>query len=251
MDILDRLFELLLAPVDGYRWLVRHSVIWARDLFEQYGYLVVFLGTCLENMLFLGLFIPGIFVLLLAGISAENGLISFPLAFVVGVAGTSLGDTVSYFGGRFGWKRALEHANRVPWMDTIRDAFVSHPVIVVLAYHFMGYTRLVGPLTAGALRLPFARWWLLDFVGANLWVGTYLSLGYLFGVLGFELDEAEDNVRRLEWLLIGLAVIGVVVWAVMRGRAGKGEPPAVLEALADHDGQNAHDREPDADVSRR
>jgi membrane protein DedA with SNARE-associated domain len=248
MDILDRLVDLLLAPIDGYRWLVRQSVIWARDLFEQYGYFVVFLGTCLENMLFLGLFIPGIFVLLLAGISAENGLISFPLAFVIGVIGTSLGDTVSYFGGRFGWKRALDHARKVPWMDTIRVALVRHPAIFVLGYHFMGYTRLVGPLTAGALRLPFARWWVLDFIGAVLWVGTYLSLGYLFGMLGFELDEAEDNVRRLEWLLIGVALVAIGFWVVMRRRSAKGEPPAVLEALAE---QEAPDREPDADVSRR
>jgi len=235
MDILDRLLDLLLAPIEAYRWLVRQAVVWARDLFEQYGYLVVFLGTCLENMLFLGLFIPGIFVLLLAGISAENGLINLPLAFVIGVAGTSLGDTVSYFGGRFGWKRALEHTRNVPWMDTIRHALVRHPAIFVLAYHFMGYTRLVGPLTAGALRLPFARWWVLDFLGAVAWVGTYLGLGYLFGRLGFELNEAEDNVRRLEWLLVGLAVVAIAVWLFMRRRAEGGRPPAVLEALAEDD----------------
>jgi membrane protein DedA with SNARE-associated domain len=248
MDILDRLLDLLSAPIDGYRWLVRQSLIWARDLFESYGYLVVFLGTSLENMLFLGLFIPGIFILLLAGISAENGLINLPLAFIIGVIGTSLGDTVSYFGGRFGWKRALEHTKNVPWMDTIHHALQRHPALFVLAYHFMGYTRLVGPLTAGALRLPFTRWWLLDFMGAVLWVGTYLSLGYLFGLLGFELDEAEDNVRRLEWLLVGLAVVGVVFWAVMRRRGQSNEPPAVLEALADED---PHERKTDGDLTRR
>lgn len=248
MDIFDRLLDLLLAPIDAYRWLVRQALIWARDLFEQYGYFVIFFGTCLENMLFLGLFIPGIFVLLLAGISAENGLINFPLAFVIGVIGTSLGDTVSYFGGRFGWKRALEHASKVPWMDTITHALMRHPAIFVMAYHFMGYTRLVGPLTAGALRLPFFRWWVLDFIGAIVWVGVYLSLGYLFGLLGFELDEAEDNVRRLEWLLIVLAIVAIAFWAIMRRRSDKGAPPAVLEALAEED---SSDREPDADLSRR
>jgi membrane protein DedA with SNARE-associated domain len=232
MDVLDPLLDILRAPLDLYRWLVRESVGLARDLFKDYGYLVIFLGTSLENMLFLGLFIPGIFILLLAGISAENGLISFPVALVIGVIGTSLGDTVSYAAGRFGWKRALEHTRNVPWMDTIQGALKRHPALFVLAYHFMGYTRLVGPLTAGAFRLPFRRWWLLDFLGAVLWVTTYLSLGFLFGRLGFELDEAEDNVRRLEWLFVGLAVVAILMATVFRRRT-RGEPPAVLEALAD------------------
>src|SRR5215210_3150473 len=98
---MDSIIDLLRAPFDGYRWLVRESVGLARDLFQDYGYLVIFLGTALENTLFLGLFIPGIFVILLAGISAENGLINFPLALAIGVAGTSIGDTVSYAAGRF------------------------------------------------------------------------------------------------------------------------------------------------------
>src|SRR6266508_1944975 len=105
MDALDRLLDLLLLPIDLYRWLVRESLALARELFEDYGYLVGFLGTALENTLFLGLFIPGIFILILAGLSAENGLINLPLTFAIAVIGTSLGDTISYIGGRFGWKR--------------------------------------------------------------------------------------------------------------------------------------------------
>jgi membrane protein DedA with SNARE-associated domain len=35
-------------------------------LFESYGYWVVFLGTFLENTLFLGLLVPGVLVMLLA-----------------------------------------------------------------------------------------------------------------------------------------------------------------------------------------
>jgi membrane protein DedA with SNARE-associated domain len=73
-----------------------------------------------------------------------------------------------------------------------------------------------------SLLVSALRWWLLDLGGAVLWVTTYLSLGYLFGRLGIELDEAEDNVRRLEWLFVGLAIAGLVFWSVMRRRTGRG-----------------------------
>ena len=244
MDLLA-ITDILRAPLDAYRWLVQQSVTLARDLFADYGYLVVFLGTCLENTLFLGVLIPGIFVILLAGVSAHQGLISFPLALVIGVLGTSLGDTVSYLAGRFGWKRALEHTENVPWMGTMRAALLRRTGIFVLAYHFMGYTRLVGPITAGALRIPFLRWWVLDFLGAVIWVTTYLSLGYLFGRLGFTLDSAEANVRKLEWLFIALAIIAIAAMIFLR-RRGERRPPAVLEALADE-----HDSEASADLPSR
>jgi membrane protein DedA with SNARE-associated domain len=230
MELLS-ILDILRAPLDGYHWLVEKSITLARDLFKEYGYLVVFLGTCLENTLFLGLFIPGIFVILLAGISAYEGLISFPIAMAVGVAGTSLGDTVSYFAGRYGWKRAIEHTERVPWMSTMRRILVHRTALFVLAYHFMGYTRLVGPITAGAMRVPFARWWIYDFLGAVLWVGVYMSLGMLLARLGFTLDESDSAVRRLEWLFIALAVVGVAVYLYTRNRAPK--EPAILEVLDD------------------
>lgn len=239
MDIIDRLLDLLLLPIDLYRWLVRESLALARDLFRDYGYLVVFLGTALENTLFLGLFIPGIFILILAGLSAENGLINLPLTFVVALAGTSIGDTISYAGGRFGWKRAVETTRSVPWMDTIRAALTHHPAIFVIAYHFMGYTRLVGPLTAGLLRVPFRRWWIFDLIGATLWVGVYVTVGYIFGRLGLSLDDESGNVRRLEWLFAVLAVIAVGGWLLLRRRTGRRHPPRILEALADDDPEDA------------
>jgi len=231
IDLLS-LLDIISAPLDGYRWLVRQGVSLARDLFQDYGYFVIFFGTALENMLFLGVLIPGIFVILLAGVSAYEGLISFPIAFAVGVAGTSLGDTASYLAGRYGWKRALEHTAKVPWMGTMRHILVRRTFLFVLAYHFMGYTRLVGPITAGAMRIPFVRWWLMDFLGAILWVGVYLTLGLLFGRAGFGLDESESNIKKLEWLFIALAVIGIAFAVFARSRAGA-EPPAVLDLLDD------------------
>jgi membrane-associated protein len=249
MDLLS-ILDTLRAPLDGYRWLVRESVTLARDLFEQYGYLVIFLGTSLENTLFLGLFIPGILIIILAGISAYQGLIEWPLAFVIGVAGTSIGDTVSYMAGRYGWKRALQQTEKMLWMGTMRSALLRHTGVFVLAYHFMGYTRLVGPITAGALRIPFARWWCFDFLGAVIWVGTYLAAGMFFGRLGFTLDSAEDNIRKLEWLFAGLAVVAVVVTLYAR-RRGKDHPPALAEALAEDAIVEAEEhREPDVSPRR-
>ena len=51
-----------------------------RNLFGRWGYLVVLFGMMFENLLFLGLVIPGVFVLLLAGLSAHEGLLDLRVA---------------------------------------------------------------------------------------------------------------------------------------------------------------------------
>jgi membrane protein DedA with SNARE-associated domain len=212
----------LLAPLDRFNhWLLGQI----QEFFERFGYLVVFLGTCLENLLFLGLFVPGVVILLLGGLAAADGSIDVRLVILVGILGTSIGDTGSFLGGRFGWRAAIKRAEQMPFMGTVRSAFMRRTGLFVLAYHFFGYTRLLGPLTAGALRIPFRRWWPLDLLGATLWVTTYVMLGYIFGRLGFTFDAARDHVETLDRVLLGVGMVSVIGYLMLRSRLHRTETP--------------------------
>lgn len=206
-----------------------------RNLFGRWGYFVVFFGTMFENLLFLGLVVPGVFVLLLAGLSAHEGLLDLRLALLCALLGTSIGDTASYAAGRFGWRRALRRTEQLPFMGSVRSALLRRTGLFVLAYHFLGYTRVLGPVTAGALHLPFRRWYLLDLMGAAVWVSVYLAAGYLLGVLGISLSTADENVHRLDRLLLVLAIGGIttllIVRARLRRRAARLLPPAPADAV--------------------
>ncbi len=197
-----------------------------RELFGRFGYLVVFFGTMLENLLFLGIVVPGAFVLLLAGISAYAGLIDLKLAIVVAIAGTSIGDTASYAAGRFGWRRAMRQAEQLPFMGSVRSALLRRTGLFVLGYHFLGYTRVLGPVTSGALRLPFRRWYLLDLIGASLWSTAYTVGGYLLGAAGISLETADGNIQKLDRLLIVLGVGGAALVLAVKWRAGRSRPTA-------------------------
>ena len=190
-------------------------------LFESYGYWVVFLGAFLENTIFLGLLVPGNLVMLLAGLSAQEGLLSLPLAVGLGIAGTAAGDTVSYVTGRLGWHRLLtrlggEGFNR--WSERLRRPMMRWSVLFVLFYHFAGYSRLVGPAASGALRMPARRWMLLDYAGASLWVTTYVMAGYGLGHLGLTLDSTKGNFRIFEWLLFAAFVTWIIILAASTRR---------------------------------
>src|SRR5687768_18472105 len=86
LDALSWLLDLPRALVDAYRSSIRWGVDFARDLFEDYGYWVVFFGTLAENTLLIGLIVPGAIVVILAGLAAQEGSISLPIAYFLGLA---------------------------------------------------------------------------------------------------------------------------------------------------------------------
>lgn len=197
------------AIFHGYSWLVRSAADSVHSLYEDYGYWVVFFGTLAENTLLLGLVVPGAFVLILAGISAEDGSINVPLALALGTTGTIIGDTLSYFLGRFGWARLGNGDGVRAFTERIREPLLKKGWLFVISYHFGGYTRVVGPTAAGVLHMPFGRWAPADYGGAFLWVCAYTGIGYVLGTLGFTLKSDDQYFRYLEW---GLLVL-VGLWA--------------------------------------
>ena len=216
MEILDWLLEVPATAFRGYSSLIRSGADAAQSLFESYGYWVIFLGTLFENTLLLGLIIPGAIVLVIAGLAAHDGTISIPLAIGIAVAGTVIGDTVSYCLGRFGWTRFGGAPMFRDFNAKVREPLLRRGTLFVLVYHFAGYTRVVGPTAAGFLKMPYVKWAPADHGGAFLWVCLYMAIGYALGMLGFSLDSTDSYFRFVEWALLAL----VLVWGYYLYRVG-------------------------------
>ncbi len=204
LGVLEWLIELPVTIFEAYSSLLRGSVDAADSLFESYGYWVVFFGTLFENTLLLGAIIPGALVVIIAGLAAQDGTISLPIAFVMGVTGTIIGDTISYFLGRFGWSRIPRLREPV---ERIREPLMRRGALFVISYHFAGYTRIVGPTAAGLFRMPFRAWAIADYLGAALWVAAYMGAGYALGLAGLTLDSTDEYFRYVEWGLLAVVLI--------------------------------------------
>ncbi len=198
-----------------FSWPTEQAIKITKNLFESYGYETMFFAPLLENTLFLGALIPGTLVILLAGLAANDGLISFWPAVLLGIAGAIIGDTISYGMGRYGWRLLGPESRLVRYAEDMREPLLGHSVWLVLSYHFAGYSRLVGPAAAGFLRMPLGRWMLLDYIGVSIWVFAYMSAGYLMGaIFNLSLDDSTRNVRIFEAILFAFFIIAIV--SVMR-----------------------------------
>jgi len=218
LDALSWLLGLPRAIADAYGSSIRWGVDFARDAFQEYGYWVVFFGTLTENTLLVGLIVPGAIVVILAGIAAQSGDISLPMAFALGVAGTIIGDNLSYCMGRYGWSRFRHFSVFKDVDEKVRKPMLEKGALFVLLYHFAGYSRVVGPTAAGFLKMPYKKWALIDHLGAALWIAGYMGIGYGLGAAGFTLDSSEGYFRYIEWGL--LVLVGFSMWSLYRG-AGK------------------------------
>ncbi|MCH8025168.1 MAG: DedA family protein [Chloroflexi bacterium] len=232
-------FKPIQDALGSFNWLTEWALRLAKDLFESYGYLTVFLAPMLENTLFIGAIIPGTLVMLLAGLSAHEGLISFWPAVLLGILGAIIGDTISYGMGRYGWKRFGLESRFGRWAERMREPLLKHSIWLVLSYHFAGYSRLIGPAASGYLRLPLLRWMLLDYIGVTLWVISFLTAGYLLGVAGLTLDDSERNVQIFEIILFGFFVIAAVSVLRMARRSGGRDARKAIDTppIATSDGQ--------------
>ncbi len=207
-NIIEWIVTLPVEIFRGYGSLLRWAADTVQSLFEDYGNWVVFFGTLSENTLLLGLIVPGALVVLLAGLAAHDGTISWPQAIAFGIAGTIIGDTISYFLGRYGWSRFGQTKFLQDLVEKVREPLLQRATWFVLLYHFAGYTRVIGPTAAGLLRMPYRRWAPIDYGGAVLWIFCYFGIGYGLGVAGLTLDSTDRYFRYVEWAIL----VGVGMW---------------------------------------
>jgi membrane protein DedA with SNARE-associated domain len=151
------------------------------DVFiRTYGYPALFSGMIIEQ------FVPPIAgepLLLGAGALAGNGRFSLWLAAAVALAGTVIGDLVWYEIGRRGGRGVLKQLCRFSIEpDTCvrhgEDTFARRGASALLIAKFVPGLNSIGQPLAGALGMSRRRFVVFDVLGAVLWVGLYVGMGY-------------------------------------------------------------------------
>lgn len=201
-------------------------------LFVRYGVPVVFVAALAEATVGVGILVPGIVMIFLAGAYAQEQGDSLLLLFAVANVATLLGDVISYGLGRWGgdWLRGTRFATIL----RLGEAMMSGRARWLTPfYHFNSVTRTLGPFGAGALRMPLWVWLPLDALGAVLANTAYMGAG---AILGRAVLTPDGRLQEHPALRIGLFVAaGFWLWLVRRewqrtaALAPAAEPVEVIE----------------------
>lgn len=181
-----------------------------RDLFERFGVPIVFLAALSEATVGLGLVVPGVLLIFVAGVYAEDTGTSLTWMLTVATVGTIIGDTVSYAVGRWGGRRleGTRFANALRMGEVLVSGQARW---FIPLYHFNSVTRTVGPFGAGALRMPLRVWLPLDYLGALIANAVWMGAG---AVLGRAVLNEDGTLNEHPALRLGL-VAAVLLWVVV------------------------------------
>jgi membrane protein DedA with SNARE-associated domain len=173
-----------------------------------------------------GLPIPEEVPVIAAGILAARETLNPLLAFLCCVFGAIAGDCIMYtIGYYFGRGVLREH----PWFarfvtpereETIEEQFRQHGLKVFFVARFLVALRSPVYLTAGILRLSFARFFAIDLICASVVVGTFFWLTYFVGQQ-IAKGVGDALVVLSVIAVIVLACVGCYLWRRYRGKLAK------------------------------
>jgi membrane protein DedA with SNARE-associated domain len=190
-----------------------HQIL--KEYLEIHGYWVLFIGTFLE----------GEAILLLAGFLAFQGYLNIIGVICTAWAGSFLGDQCYFYVGRFKGKGLLRrfHSIARKFRAALRMIEKYGNYVAFISRFTYGF-RIVLPIILGITNLAPRTFLWINLASALTWAAVFSLGGYLFGKSASLL---LDNVSNYEHYLV-LALFGFIcaAWCVHAWHAWKLKKPA-------------------------
>jgi membrane protein DedA with SNARE-associated domain len=139
-----------------------------------------------------------------------------------------VGDNIGYAIGRFGGRALVIRYGRYVLLTEQRlnraeKFFDRHGPAIVTVARFIDGLRQLNGLLAGITGMPWRRFLMFNALGAGLWVGVWVIVGY---AAGSHISVIYATISRYELLLLvalGVLVAALIVWHLL-SRRRRGEP---------------------------
>ena len=184
------------------------------DLIARYGLALVFINVLVEQV---GLPVPAVPTLIVAGALAATGQLSAAAVFGVAVLACFIGDGLWFAGGRIYGRRVMSLLCRISLSpdSCVRQSeyhFERWGKAALVISKFVPGLSTVTPPLAGAMRMGWPSFVLLNGIGIALWAGLPIAAGMLF------YDQIGRVIERLEGygtaaiVLVGALLVAYVAF---------------------------------------
>ena len=185
------------------------------EFITNYGvwiYGILFLIIFVETGLVVMPFLPGDSLLFAAGaLAASTGAMDPWLLGLLLFIAAVLGDTLNYHIGKYIGPRVFEIESRFinkNHLINTQKFFDKHGGKTIIFARFVPFARTFAPFVAGASSMNYKYFLTYNVIGAICWVGSFITLGYLFG----NMPIAKDNFTYL--------IFGIIILSVLPGVIG-------------------------------
>jgi membrane-associated protein len=172
-------------------------------------YLILFAIIFCETGLVVTPFLPGDSLLFATGAMAGAGLLDGALLLPLLFAAAVVGDSVNYAIGRRVGPAIFERESRFINKKHLAEAhrfYERHGGKTIVLARFIPIIRTFAPFVAGIATMDYSRFVLYNVVGAFVWVGGLLGVGYLFG----NLPWVKDNFTLVIYIIILISITPIL-----------------------------------------
>jgi len=180
------------------------SLDFLQEVIRDYGYLALFIGTFLE----------GETILLLAGFAVQTGKFGMSLHGIILTAfvGSLAGDQLAFFIGRYFGNRFLKRSEK--WQARaarVHKLLERYHEVLILSFRFFYGLRNLTPFTLGTTDISAKKFFVLNAIGAFIWAVAFACVGYLFGdLLENVLESVLKEVHNAELMVFGIIALALL-----------------------------------------
>jgi membrane-associated protein len=196
----DSLYGLLTGAPDA----IVEAIRWG-------GYAVLAAIVFTETGLFVGFFLPGDSLLIIAGlVAAAGGLNIWLLILILSVAaivGDSTGYAIGYRAGPMLFRRERSLLFHPRHLERTRDFYARHGAKTIVIARFVPIIRTFAPVVAGIGQMEYRRFFFYNVAGGLGWVSSMTVAGYL---LGRSIPNIISYIHLVAIVVIALSFIPIL-----------------------------------------
>ncbi|WP_017256774.1 DedA family protein [Pedobacter arcticus] len=183
----------------------------AEEIIRQGGFYLIVFVVFAETGLFFGFFLPGDYLLFLAGMFVATGKLDTGIVtMVLGlIFAASAGNFVGYwFGYRTGpmlYKREDSFFFKKKYLKAAEAYYRKQGAFALIMGRFVPIVRTFAPIVAGVVKLDLKRFAFYNIFGAIIWITSLTLLGYF---LGKEFKEEIEN--YLGYIIFGFIALTTI-----------------------------------------
>ncbi|MGI4020810.1 MAG: DedA family protein [Janthinobacterium lividum] len=163
------------------------NLVDAQAIISKGGIYLIFFIVLAETGLFFGFFLPGDYLLFLAGIFCATGVLEVTIyqllgtLFLAGVLGNYAGYWFGYSTGRMLFNKEDSFFFKKRYVYMAEDFFKKHGGMALIFGRFFPIIRTFAPIFAGVAKVDFKKFSLYNLLGSFLWVMLLTLVGFFLG----------------------------------------------------------------------
>jgi membrane-associated protein len=188
-------------------WEHLHNLTDANSIISTGGFYLLLIVVYAETGLFFGFFLPGDYLLFMAGLLCATGILDVPIyillasLMVAGILGNYTGYWFGYRTGPLLFNRNESLFFKKRYVVMAEAFYKKYGGMALVLGRFFPIIRTFAPIFAGVVKVDIRKFTLYNIIGSVAWVSTLTLTGFFLG-------RRYPEVRfYLQYVVIGLIIL--------------------------------------------